>query len=47
MFVVMGYIMKAWVMLWMSIIATIPQLFMLALTLCVLGTLLTYLPKKK
>ena len=47
MFELFGYLMKAWIYLWMTIIATIPNAFMGGLTLCIVATVLTYLNKKK
>jgi hypothetical protein len=41
-----GYLMKAWVFLWMTIIGTVPNLFMGGLTICIIGTALTYLGKR-
>jgi len=46
MFEAFGYLMKAWIYLWMTIIAVIPNAFMGGLTVCILATLITYLIKK-
>ena len=46
MFEAFGYLMKAWIYLWMTIIAVIPNAFMGGLTVCILVTLITYLIKK-
>jgi hypothetical protein len=43
MFEAFGYLMKAFIYLWMVIIATVPNVFMGGLTICILATLLTYL----
>src|SRR5262245_59625475 len=45
MFEAFGYLMKAFIFLWMSIIATVPQIFMGGLTICVVATVLTYVLK--
>jgi hypothetical protein len=42
MFEAFGYLMKAFIYLWMTIIATVPQIFMGGLTACILATVLTY-----
>jgi hypothetical protein len=47
MFEAFGYLMKAWIYLWMTIIATIPNAFMGGLTICIAATVLTYFEKKK
>ena len=47
MFEAFGYLMKAWIFLWMTIIGTIPQVFMGGLTICVVATVLTYFEKKR
>ena len=39
------YLFKGWVVLWMTLIAIIPNLFMGALTLAVFATWLTYKEK--
>lgn len=45
MFEAMGYLMKAFIFLWMTIIATVPQIFMGGLTICIVATVLTYVLK--
>ena len=45
MFEAFGYLMKAFIFLWMTIIATVPQIFMGGLTICVVATVLTYVLK--
>lgn len=45
MFEAFGYLMKAFIFLWMAIIATVPNVFMGGLTICILATLLTYILK--
>lgn len=47
MFDFIGYIMKGFIYLWMTIIATIPNAFMGALTICIIATVLTYFMKKQ
>jgi hypothetical protein len=47
MFEAFGILMKAWIYLWMVIIATVPNAFMSGLTLCIVATVITYLNKKK
>ena len=47
MFEAFGYLMKAWIYLWMTIIATIPNAFMGGLTMCIVATVLTYLLRQK
>jgi hypothetical protein len=42
MFEAFGYLMKAFIFLWMTIIATVPNVFMGGLTICILATVLTY-----
>jgi hypothetical protein len=46
MFEAFGYLMKAWIYLWMAIIGVIPNAFMGGLTLCIVATIITYLHKK-
>jgi hypothetical protein len=46
MFDVFGYLIKGFVLLWISIIATIPNVFMGGLALCVAATVLTYFYRK-
>ena len=45
MFEVMGYLMYAFIYVWMTIIATVPQIFMGGLTACIAATALTYILK--
>jgi hypothetical protein len=45
MFEALGYLMKAFIFLWMTIIATVPQVFMGGLTICIVATVLTYVLK--
>jgi hypothetical protein len=47
MFDLMGYVFKAFIYLWMTIIGTIPQVFMGGLTICVVATVLTYFMKDR
>lgn len=47
MFEAFGYLMKAWIYLWMTIIATVPNVFMGGLTICIVATVVTYLERKK
>lgn len=47
MFEFMGYIFKGFIYVWMTIIASIPNIFMGGLTICILATVLTYFIKKK
>jgi hypothetical protein len=46
MFEFMGLIMKGFIYIWMVIIATIPNVFMGMLTLCIAATLLTYFMRR-
>jgi len=46
MFEVMGLIIQGFVYLWIAIIATIPNVFMGGLTVCILATVLTYFMRK-
>ena len=46
MFDALGYLMKAFIFLWMTIIASVPNIFMGGLTICILATVLTYFMKK-
>lgn len=45
MFDALGYVMKAFIYLWMTIIATVPNAFMGGLTICIGATVLTYFLK--
>ncbi len=45
MFEAMGYLMKAFIFLWMTIIGAVPNIFMGGLTICIGATLLTYFLK--
>jgi hypothetical protein len=45
MFEAFGYLMKAFIFLWMTIIATVPQILMGGLTICAVATVLTYVLK--
>jgi hypothetical protein len=45
MFDVLGYLMYAFIFVWMTIIATVPQVFMGGLTICIAATALTYFLK--
>ena len=47
MFDLMGYIFKAFIFLWMTIIGSIPNIFMGGLTICIVATVLTYFMKTK
>jgi len=46
MFELFGYLIKGFVFAWMTIIASIPNVFMGGLTLCIVATVLTYFIKK-
>ena len=46
MFDLFGYLIKGFVLFWISIIGSIPNAFMGGLTLCVAATALTYFYKK-
>ena len=46
MFEFLGFIFKGFIYLWMTIIASIPNIFMGGLTLCILATVLTYFMKR-
>lgn len=46
MFDLFGYLIKGFVLFWLTIIGSVPQMFMGALTLCVVATVLTYFLKK-
>lgn len=46
MFDALGVIMKGFIYLWMTIIATIPNAFMGGLTLCIAATVLTYFMRR-
>ena len=46
MFDIFGYLIKGFVLFWISIIATIPNAFMGGLTICVAATAITYFYKK-
>ena len=43
MFEAFGYLMKGFIFLWMTIIASVPNIFMGGLTTCILATVLTYI----
>jgi len=43
MFEAFGYLMKAFIYLWMTIIAAVPNIFMGGLTICIMATVLTYI----
>ena len=42
----MEYIIEGFIYVWIGIIAFIPNFFMGGLTICVVGTLMTYLEKR-
>ena len=46
MFDAFGLIMKGFIYLWITIIATIPNAFMGGLTLCIAATVLTYFMRR-
>ncbi len=46
MFDLFGYLIKGFVLFWITIIALIPNAFMGGLTLCIAATVLTYFYKK-
>lgn len=46
MFDLLGLLIQAFIILWLVIIATIPQVMMGGLTLCVAATVITYFTKK-
>ena len=46
MFEAFGLIMKGFIYLWISIIASVPNAFMGGLTICVVATVLTYLMRR-
>jgi len=46
MFELFGYLIKGFVLMWISIIASIPNAFMGGLTFCIVATLLTYFYRK-
>ena len=46
MFELFGYLIKGFVIFWLTIIGSIPQFFMGGLALCVVATVLTYFYKK-
>jgi hypothetical protein len=43
---ILGVIIQGFIYIWIGIIAFIPNFFMGGLTICILGTLLTYLERK-
>lgn len=43
----MGVLLELFVYVWIGIIAFIPNFFMGGLTVCILGTLLTYLERRQ
>lgn len=45
MFELFGFVFKGFIFLWMTIIASIPNIFMSGLTLCIVATVLTYFMK--
>jgi len=47
MFEAFGYLMKGFILFWISIIATVPNAFMGGLTLCIAATVLTYFIRKR
>ena len=47
MFEILGYVFKAFIYLWLTIIATIPNVFMGGLTICVVATVMTYFLKDR
>ena len=46
MFEFFGYIMQAFIYVWISIIAVLPNAFMGGLTLCIAATVLTYFMRR-
>ena len=46
MFEIFGYLIKAFLFGWMTIIASIPNIFMGGLTLCVVATVITYFMRR-
>lgn len=46
MFELFGYLIKGFILVWISIIASVPNAFMGGLTLCVAATVLTYFIRK-
>ena len=46
MFDAFGYLIKGFILIWISIIGSIPNMFMGGLTICVVATVLTYFYKK-
>ncbi len=47
MFEAFGLLIKGFVILWIAIIAIIPNVFMAGLTLCIVATTLTYFRKRE
>ena len=47
MFEFIGFLVKGFIFLWMTIIGSIPNIFMGGLTLCIVATVLTYFIKKR
>ena len=47
MFEFVGFLVKGFLYVWMTIIASIPNIFMSGLTLCVAATVMTYFIKKQ
>ncbi len=46
MFDALGLIMKGFIYIWIGIIATMPQIFMGGLTVCIAATALTYFMRR-
>jgi hypothetical protein len=47
MFYALGLIMKGFIYIWILIIASVPNIFMGGLTICILATVLTYFMRRE